>query len=198
MIKEMRVLALHIIMSARTKPVRPSLTTWKRSILLTKLYHSQSLLRKYATVGPKLKPFVKNLLNLISLESENKSSNIQQIHTLKQKNQDLLNEIFILKEQNNALKNISEERDSYRTALQILTKKIHAVKEKDPSSTPGLADPDLSSTQPNTQRNRSNSTTSKKRTYYSAKQKKFEDLNKRKPFHRLEIVIKRTTFWAYQ
>ena len=68
-------------------------------------------------------------------ESENESSNIQEIHTLKQKNQDLLNEICILKdqlrEQNNALKSVSEERDSYRTALQILTKEINAIKEKD-------------------------------------------------------------------
>ena len=101
-------------------------------------------------------------------ESENESSNIQEIHTLKQKNQDLLNEICILKdqlrEQNNALKSVSEERDSYRTALQILTKEINAIKEKDLSPAPSPTDPDPdhggSSTYPNTQPNKSYLTTS--------------------------------------
>ena len=103
-------------------------------------------------------------------ESGNESSNIIEIHTLKQRNQDLLNEICILKdqlsEQNNALKSISEERDSYRTALQILTKDIHALKEKDPSPTPGLADPDpdlgSSQTQHDTRPNRGNAKSLKK------------------------------------
>lgn len=34
------------------------------------------------------------------------------------------------REQNNVLKNTSEERDSYKTALQIMTKEINAHKEK--------------------------------------------------------------------
>ena len=103
-------------------------------------------------------------------ESENESSNIQEIHTLKQKNQDLLNEICILKDQlrehNNALKSVSEELDSYRTALQILTKEINAIKEKDLSPAPSPTDPDPdpdhggSSTYPNTQPNKSYLTTS--------------------------------------
>ena len=39
------------------------------------------------------------------------------------------------------LKNISEERDSFRTALQIMTKEINAHKEKDLPQ-PVSADPD--------------------------------------------------------
>ena len=41
-----------------------------------------------------------------------------------------------LRGQNNALKNISEERDSYRTALQIMTKEINADEEKELPSQP--------------------------------------------------------------
>ena len=55
----------------------------------------------------------------ISSAKESKSSNTQQIHTLKRKNQDLPNKICMLKdqtrEQNVPLKSVLEERDSYRT-----------------------------------------------------------------------------------
>ena len=53
-------------------------------------------------------------------ENEKERNGNQEIYTLQQKNQDLQNEICMLKdqlkEQNNVLKNISEERVSYRTA----------------------------------------------------------------------------------
>ena len=79
-------------------------------------------------------------------ENEKERNGNQEIHTLQQKNQDIQNEICMLKhqlrEQNNVLKNISEERDSYRTALQIMTKEINTHKEKDLPSQPVSADPD--------------------------------------------------------
>ena len=79
-------------------------------------------------------------------ENEKERNGNQEIHTLQQKNQDLQNEICMLKdqlrEQNNMLKNISEERDSFRTALQIMTKEINAHKKKDLPSQPVSADPD--------------------------------------------------------
>ena len=81
-----------------------------------------------------------------SKENEKERNDKSKIHTLQQKNQDLQNEICMLKdqlrEQNNVLKNISEERDSYRTALQIMTKEINAHKEKDRPSQPVSTDPD--------------------------------------------------------
>lgn len=100
-------------------------------------------------------------------ESDNERNDNQEIRTLQQKNQDLRNEICMmkdrLKEQNNALKIISEERDSYRTALQIMTKEFNAHKEKDPSSTSVISDPvanqDGWSTQQNARRSRRNSPT---------------------------------------
>ena len=79
-------------------------------------------------------------------ENEKERNGNQEIHTLQQKNQDLQNEICMLKdqlrEQNNMLKNISEERDSFRTALQIMTKEINAHKKKYLPSQPVSADPD--------------------------------------------------------
>ena len=95
-------------------------------------------------------------------EKERNGNGNQEIHTLQQKNQDLQNEICMLKdqlrEQNNVLKNISEERDSFRTTLQIMTKEINAHKEKDLPSQPVCAYPDAEqggwSTQQNTWRNR--------------------------------------------
>ena len=79
-------------------------------------------------------------------ENEKERNGNQEIHTLQQKNQDLQNEICMLKdqlrEQNNVLKNISEERDSFRTTLQIMTKEINTHKEKDLPSKPVSADPD--------------------------------------------------------
>lgn len=64
---------------------------------------------------------------------------------MQQKNQDLQNEICMLKEQlreQNMLKNISEKRDSFRNALQIMMKEINAHKEKDLPSQPVSDDPD--------------------------------------------------------
>ena len=78
-------------------------------------------------------------------ENEKERNGNQEIQTLRQKNQDLQNEICMLKdqlrEQNNMLKNISKERDSFRTTLQITTKEINAHKEKDLPQ-PVSADPD--------------------------------------------------------
>ena len=78
-------------------------------------------------------------------ENEKERNGNQEIQTLRQKNQDLQNEICMLKdqlrEQNNMIKNISEERDSFRTALQIMTKERNAHKEKDLPQ-PVSADPD--------------------------------------------------------
>ena len=102
-------------------------------------------------------------------ENEKERNGNQEIHALQQKNQDLQNEICMLKdqlrEQNNVLKNISEERDSYKTALQIMTKEINAHKEKDSPSQPVSADPDTEqggwSTQQNTRHNRRSSRSTK-------------------------------------
>ena len=102
-------------------------------------------------------------------ENEKERNGNQEIHALQQKNQDRQNEICMLKdqlrEQNNVLKNISEERDSYKTALQIMTKEINAHKEKDRPSQPVSADPDAEqggwSTQQNTRHNRRSSRSTK-------------------------------------
>ena len=55
-------------------------------------------------------------------------NNSQLINTLQQRNQNLCNKISILKErlleETTKLVRISEERDSYKTALQILTKEL--------------------------------------------------------------------------
>ena len=101
-------------------------------------------------------------------ENEKERNGNQEIQTLRQKNQDPQNEICMLKdqlrEQNNMLKNISEERDSFRTALQIMTKEINAHKKKDLPQ-PVSADPDAEQggwpTQQNTRRNRRSSRSSK-------------------------------------
>ena len=70
-----------------------------------------------------------------------------------------------LREQNSARKNKSEERDSYRTALQIMTKEINAHKEKDLPSQPVSTDPDAEqggwSIQRNTRHNRRSSRNTK-------------------------------------
>ena len=59
----------------------------------------------------------------ISSAKESESSNTQQIHTLKWKNQDLPNKICILKdqmrEQNVPLKSVLGEQDSYRNTHWI-------------------------------------------------------------------------------
>lgn len=64
--------------------------------------------------------------------------NIQIINSLKQKNQDLNNEICILKTRLNqeidAAKKLAEERDSLKTALQIVTKDLMNLSENRPIS----------------------------------------------------------------
>ena len=87
---------------------------------------------------------------------------------MQQKNQDLQNEICMLKDQlreQNMLKNISEKRDSFRNALQIMMKEINAHKEKDLPSQPVSDDPDTEqggwSTQQNMRRNRRSSRSTK-------------------------------------
>ena len=69
-----------------------------------------------------------------------------------------------LREQN-MLKNISEKRDSFRNALQIMMKEINAHKEKDLLSQPVSDDPDAEqggwSTQQNTRRKRRSSRSTK-------------------------------------
>ena len=87
---------------------------------------------------------------------------------MQQKNQDLQSEICMLKEQlreQNMLKNISEKRDSFRNALQIMMKEINAHKEKDLPSQPVSDDPDAEqggwSTQQNMRRNRRSSRSTK-------------------------------------
>ena len=101
-------------------------------------------------------------------ENEKERNGNQEIHTLQQKNQDLQNEICMLKEQlrvQNMLKNISEKRDSFRNALQIMMKEINAHKEKDLPSQPVSDDPDAEqggwSTQQNMRRNRRSSRSTK-------------------------------------
>lgn len=120
-------------------------------------------------IWSKVKAIRKKLVEPHQLkENEKERNGNQEIHTLRQKNQDLQNEICMLKdqlrEQNNMLKDISEEIDSFRTALQIMTKEINAHKEKDLPQ-PVSADPDAEqggwSTQQNTRRNRRSSRSTK-------------------------------------
>ena len=63
----------------------------------------------------------------------------QLINTLRQKNEDLNNEISILKEllheEEGKRGKISEERDSYKIALQVLTKEVNTAEFNSPSST---------------------------------------------------------------
>ena len=68
-----------------------------------------------------------------------READVQLINTLSQKNEDLNNEISILKEllrEEEAKRGkISEERDSYKIALQILTKEFNTAEFNSPSST---------------------------------------------------------------
>lgn len=68
-----------------------------------------------------------------------READVQQINTLRQKNEDLSNEISILKEllreEEAKREKISEERDSYKTALQVLTKELNTPESNSPSST---------------------------------------------------------------
>ena len=68
-----------------------------------------------------------------------READVQLINTLRQKNEDLNNEISILKEllhEEEAKRGkISEERDSYKIALQVLTKEFNTAEFNSPSST---------------------------------------------------------------
>ena len=68
-----------------------------------------------------------------------READVQQINTLRQRNEDLSNEISILKEllreEEAKREKISEERDSYKTALQVLTKELNTAESNSPSST---------------------------------------------------------------
>ena len=68
-------------------------------------------------------------------------NNVQLINTLQQRN--LYNEISILKErlheETTKLKKISDERDSYRTALQVLTKELHVDEPVAPTHCPTMS-----------------------------------------------------------
>ena len=70
--------------------------------------------------------------------NNNQEDNIQIINSLKQKNQDLNEEICILKTRLNqeidAVKKLTEERDSLKTALQIVTKDLMNLSENRPTS----------------------------------------------------------------
>ena len=66
-------------------------------------------------------------------------ADVQLINTLRQKNEDLNNEISILKEllceEEPKRAKISEERVSYKTAFQVLTREFKTAEPNSPSST---------------------------------------------------------------
>ena len=68
-----------------------------------------------------------------------READVQLINTLRQKNEDLNNEISILKkllrEEEARRGKFSEERDSYKIALQVLTKEFNTAEFNSPSST---------------------------------------------------------------
>ena len=68
-----------------------------------------------------------------------READVQLIDTLRQKNEDLNNEISILKEllrEEEAKRGkISEERNSYKIALKVLTKELNTAEFNSPSST---------------------------------------------------------------
>ena len=72
-----------------------------------------------------------NSFTMIDQSNQGDVNNIQLINTLRQENKDLSEEICMLKvqlqEDNNMLKKITEERDSYRKALQIMTKELNTA-----------------------------------------------------------------------
>ena len=72
-----------------------------------------------------------NSFTMIDQSNQGDVNNIQLIKTLRQENKDLSDEICMLKvqlqEDNNMLKKITEERDSYRKALQIMTKELNTA-----------------------------------------------------------------------
>ena len=72
-----------------------------------------------------------NRFSTIDQSSQDDVNNIQLIDTLQQENKDLSQVICMLKvqlqEDNNMIKKITEERDSYRKALQIMTKELNTA-----------------------------------------------------------------------
>ena len=78
--------------------------------------------------------FIREKYNLI-VQPKNDHANLQQIETLQQRNQELLEEISILKErlsnETNMLKKVSEERDSYKTTLELISREINNQRSGD-------------------------------------------------------------------
>ena len=78
--------------------------------------------------------FIREKYNLI-VQPKNDHANLQQIETLQQRNQELFEEISILKErlsnETNMLKKVSEERDSYKTALELISREINNQRSGD-------------------------------------------------------------------
>ena len=78
--------------------------------------------------------FIREKYNLI-VQPKNYHANLQQIETLQQRNQELFEEISILKErlsnETNMLKKVFEERDSYKTALELISREINNQRSGD-------------------------------------------------------------------
>ena len=78
--------------------------------------------------------FIRKKYDLI-VQPKNDQANLQQIETLKQRNQELFQEISIMKErlsnETNMLKKVSEERDSYKTALELISREINNQRSGD-------------------------------------------------------------------
>ena len=74
---------------------------------------------------------INNRFSTINQLSEGDTNNSDLINTLRQENQDLSQEIYMLKtrlqEERNLLNEITEERDSYRKTLQIMTKEFNTA-----------------------------------------------------------------------
>ena len=74
---------------------------------------------------------INNRFSTINQLSEGDTNNSDLINTLRQENQDLSQEIYMLKtrlqEERNLLNEITEERDSYRKALEIMTKEFNTA-----------------------------------------------------------------------
>lgn len=72
---------------------------------------------------------IRDRFDFLEKPKEDDAKNVDLINTLQQRNQDLCQEICILKqrlfEETSNLSKISEERDSYKTALQIMTKELN-------------------------------------------------------------------------
>ena len=91
-------------------------------------YHPAIKRSRHLILKEKLAKCGRRLQSSFEKPREADLNNAQLINTLQQRNQNLCNEISILKErlleETTKLKRISEERDSYITALQVLTKEL--------------------------------------------------------------------------